>query len=458
MKQVSNLNCYEWFGEFFYPDNNRVRFAGKLSYDPKIGLRFEYLIDHLIRSDCPANAPQIYGILQDGTPCTLIGNFTPPDQESHNYNCRFFTGIGYFEVCILGYHCEASYLFSEIHLFFHNFDEFCYPECIRSQAPNLEQPVFNVKVNDFCIELNQYKKYGLAGENISNIFHSSNKAFLKDFQAAIEQTTVKHKVKYLDYRKEISYRFDIISAEKGKTVTEWLRIMYQLKALFSVLFFIPVYPTNFLIKSPSINKSQGLPILFDSSVSEKDISLIERKIEYYKFNFLFPSIENTMQNILLNWFYNYDDYRYFIGHIILHNSFENELEIDGSYVLLVTQFESISSKFIKGKDLNKMKYEFPIRKYANYSLLIDYFKKLLAVDTMQEIGKQISSLRGEITHIGKPKVLTKTISLFKRSILCECFKIIIASFIYEQLGIDEKVILRFQEKQVAKLPHISNFE
>ena len=65
----------EWFGEFFvHLDQYDRRFPGKIAYSPENRVILTYTITG---HDVPAESDVVYGILNDGKKCTLLGKFTP---------------------------------------------------------------------------------------------------------------------------------------------------------------------------------------------------------------------------------------------------------------------------------------------------------------------------------------------------------------------------------------------
>lgn len=64
----------QWVGEFFVPGQYEKRFPGKIDYSIEDGVKLSYAITD---KELPSESELVYGVLDTGDKCTLIGNFKP---------------------------------------------------------------------------------------------------------------------------------------------------------------------------------------------------------------------------------------------------------------------------------------------------------------------------------------------------------------------------------------------
>ena len=123
-------------------------------------------------------------------------------------------------------------------------------------------------------------------------------------------------------------------------------------------------------------------------------------------------------------------------------------ELYAEIVLTLTQLESIS--YSLGGKANE-KYTRAFNKYGCAELMSS-IKQYFSISDDEQLGKCLTDLRAEIAHVGKPVKHLKNISFPELYGIAKCIGIVIASHIYQKLGIGKREIEKFQMQQCRHLP------
>ncbi|EIK2658109.1 hypothetical protein P0M49_002383, partial [Salmonella enterica subsp. enterica serovar Schwarzengrund] len=98
---------YSFHGEFWQsPDNNQGRFSAQIEYSPYQGLILDYCISD---SDSPDTCDRLYGVLNTGELCTLIGPFNFSHGNFHFGKGTTLTGRHGFPIMLFsGFYDENT--------------------------------------------------------------------------------------------------------------------------------------------------------------------------------------------------------------------------------------------------------------------------------------------------------------------------------------------------------------
>ena len=116
-------------------------------------------------------------------------------------------------------------------------------------------------------------------------------------------------------------------------------------------------------------------------------------------------------------------------------------------VLFATNIEAVA------QDLNMPtsdKYEGPINKYGSEELkksIMDIFLN----HNNESLGKNISDLRNELAHVGRPKKLIKILNINDYVNVGRILKLVVVSHLLEKLGISQEVIHEYQNKLIPEV-------
>tara|TARA_R110002033_G_scaffold163161_1_gene200096 strand:+ start:121 stop:432 length:312 start_codon:yes stop_codon:yes gene_type:complete len=93
------------------------------------------------------------------------------------------------------------------------------------------------------------------------------------------------------------------------------------------------------------------------------------------------------------------------------------------------------------------KYEGPINKYGSVELKAA-IKNIFLSHNSDSLGKNISDLRNELAHVGRPKKLIKILDINDYVNVSRILKLVVVSHLLEQLGVTQDVIHEYQNKLI----------
>lgn len=149
-----------------------------------------------------------------------------------------------------------------------------------------------------------------------------------------------------------------------------------------------------------------------------------------------------MSTVLSNWFKVYDDFRvlsvahqYETGYRTLHYAHSD-------IILYSTQLEAINLD-LGGPSATK--YVGPIETYASPELAFQLRKVFEKVNEC-DLGKAISTIRNELAHVGRPKVMMNKLSIDDYVDIGHMLRLVVISHLLEKLGIDRERIHQYQRR------------
>jgi len=120
-------------------------------------------------------------------------------------------------------------------------------------------------------------------------------------------------------------------------------------------------------------------------------------------------------------------------------------EAHAAIVLAATQIESIA--IADGERKKESKYSYPVTRYASIELR-SVLAKLFSCDA-KSIGRCISDLRNELTHIGKPRTHLARMTTRDLYRVGRCLQFVIAGWILESLGVSPTAREKYQRSLVS---------
>lgn len=429
----------DWIGEFFTPDQYEKRFPGKVTYSAESGVMLEYAITG---HDVPDESPVLFGILDNGQKCTLVGKFRPVHSGvSFHHGLTTRKGRNGFQYLLVGDFIGIDEKHHNLTFTLTNLQEFFFPKGYKDLVKYSEEPIFSLETSYGKIEVGNTASFGYFGKDITSQIYSMDKSALEDLKNSFAEIQNKYPKSFFMLKKDIGYNVRL-EINDGGTIHEVGDYIYQIANLFALLIYSPVYP-----ESINISKNEGDKERHFVMQAYPSMVLEHRTIEIAtkdRSHFHMPITQNTINlpTIIESWLLTYKDYSTIISSIQHETGFRDEHAAHGEIVLYATQLESIS--YSQNIDRTE-KYEYPINTYGSEKVksgLIKIFEKI----NSDGIGKNISELRNEIAHVSRPKRLLPVLSLRELVHIEQYLHIIIIAYILGKLGISKEVIDDYQNK------------
>lgn len=430
------FNCfesYEFFGEFFESENsNTGRFAAKIKYSPQNGLQLEYSISD---SNAPSGCERLFGILNNGKKCTLVGRFDFNSGTHHMGSVHVRTGLHGFFYLLIGDFVTEDQSVKRTHFTFNGMQEFIHPQGWLTQLKYQDSPIVKVSSDNWDIEVTNVATYSIIGDDLKNLVHSRNGEAKEKFDNAIDAIQKTHPKAYFNLRKSLKYYICYATKEmagEGDIINQITKIA----SLFSILMSRPVFPDEIKL---TLNGNDKVVNVLNSMVLEaRTVELAQEEVSH---NFLPLNWKQLdMSTVLSNWFQVYDDYRvlsvahqYETGYRTLHYAHSD-------IILYSTQLEAIN---IDLGGTSATKYVTPIETYASPKL-VSRLRKIFEKVSDDDLGKAISIIRNELAHVGRPKVMMKNLSIDDYVDIGHMLRLVVIAHLLAKLGIGREQIHQYQ--------------
>jgi hypothetical protein len=448
VKAVSDLfENKEWIGEFFAPDHYENRFSGKLSYTPETGVLLDYSIIGLPGKglSVPKDTDVLYGFLEDGSRCTLVGQFHPSIAIPLRGGHCVMGGRNAFSLLMIGNFVKSDTLFQGVTFTLLGMQAFFVRDGREDFVPFSNTPLLELKTAYGKLTVFNNATFGSLGDITSHIFTMNGEA-MEELKTAFGQIKARHPDSHFELRKsalshDVTIKFSIESS-----VPQIYKRVSQIANLFALLTCSPVYPASVEIFGKDRQGNLEILHVYWTMVIEKRAIELATKKRFHSF----MPITNSnidLSKVLEAWFAISDKYSVIVTGIQHEIGFRNEHSIHGEIVLWATQLESIKGQARKIK--NEEKYQYPMDTYAS-----DQVKKglnqIFAKINKNSLGENISNLRNEIAHAGKQNDLLRVLSLQELANIDRYLQITIIAYILTKLGIPHHVIEDYQNKLTPK--------
>lgn len=435
-EKYSSFESHEFFGEFFLDEESyEARFPAKLHYSPEKGLAIEYNIaDADVRKECNV----LVGILDTGEKCTLIGPFDF-NRGSHRWGSVVTSyGMHGFSYLLIGEFFKEEQCFERAMFDMQNMQEFFYPQGKINGVPYCDGVLETINGSDWCLELIHRASFKHVGRNFGNIVFSRSDDALKCLQEAFEGVVEKYPSESFYFRETLEFAFNY-SCEKGKAARDIYKEISKIAALFSIFMNVPTFPSEVVVY---LKDKPKLPVKLLASLrlDSQTVDLVKTNLSHYIMPINARKID--LSKVVPAWLDVYDEYRvlsttfqYETGFRTLHSAYSD-------VVLFATNVEAIAGFFsMKGDE----KYEGPVNKYGSEELkssIVGIFEPY----SKKSLGKNISDLRNEIAHVGRPKKLINAMGLRDYVGVSEILRLVVVSHLFSQIGVGEDVTFEYQNK------------
>ena len=433
----SNFTERKWNGEFFLPDQFENRFFGDVTFSPEKGVVLSYYITgHVL----PSASELLYGVLDTGEPCTLVGTFTPVHSGfSVKNGLSTRNGKAGFYFLVIGKFIGKDELFTEVSFSLTGMQEFFFPKGYKDLVKYSNKPLFTADTGYGKIEVGNNANFSMLGNDITAQIYNRNDEALADLKQAFDEINIKHDNSFFMLKKEISYMVSIKTNVESKILTLYEYIT-DISNLFAILVYGPVYPEIIKLKHIDGNGHPYSSTVYPSMAIEKRTAdLYKRERSHFHMPITKSSID--LAKVIASWLEQSKKYTMIVSSLQHETGFRNEHSVHGELVMYATQFESISHTAGVG---NTNKYEYPVTQFG-IDKIKDSLTRIFSYAGEPDFGKGIGDLRNEIAHVGKPKALLSTLSIRDMVDISQLLQITILGYVLDAVGVDKDIIAKYQD-------------
>ncbi|WP_279451366.1 HEPN domain-containing protein [Aeromonas hydrophila] len=431
--KYSAFDSYEFFGEFFMQENTEgIRFPAKIRYSPQNGLQLEYSISN---SSFPSVCDRLFGVLSNGKKCTLVGNF---DFESgmHYMGSVFVkSGVHGFLYLIIGDFVDSWQTFECALFTFNGMQEFIHPQGFVTQLKYQEEPIVEVDGDGWNIKVENTATYSMVGNQIINLIYSRDEEATEKLAAALDKIKEEHPTSYFNFRKTLKY-YVRYTTDIQQAADRLISDITKISSLFSILMSRPVFPDEITLKLTG--KDYTLNVLSSLVLEGRTVELATKEINHRFIPINWKQID--MKIVLSNWLDVYDDFQVLSVSHQYETGFRTLHYAQSDIILYSTQLEAINVDLGGG---SSEKYVKPFNVYASSELksqLVKLFEKTGETD----LGRAIASLRNELAHVGRPKVMMKKLNIDDYVYIGQILRLVVISHLFAKLGIHQEQIHQYQ--------------
>lgn len=457
MKEYNHYETYEWLGSFSLSDQS-IQFPGKLSYSPESGVELEFLsitetpsLSELLNIK---RTRYIHGALASNEICTLFfGGSSSYDYNLHSGQAIAFKGKFRLETILFGKHSSPEDKYDGVLLDLTNLQNICHPKGNKTLAKHSTKPIQQKKHKDLIASIKNNIKYSISvgDTEFENLFHCNNEKIIKEIRNFFKKLNKKYPKDIIFTRSDIEWFFEVQS-NIGLTVEEAIKKqIFSAENLFSLLAYSPARRKKVFMINKSIHtigKFEKLPLL--TNLVDIDRIKIDflRKKERKSHNLIFTTDNSNFTELFIKWKRIEGEFQSFSA--ITSNRFKKSPRhvLYAEFILNLVQLEAISQSHKSG---SKDKYDLALKKYASEDIK-NLMRSYFSITNSKKLGEALGELRGEIAHLNKSPNHLKNLSLSALNGISQLIGIVIASYIYEKLGISNNNITNFQNAQVRLLP------
>lgn len=439
--KYSSFEKYEFMGEFFASeDTYATRFPGKVVYDLELGLMLSF---NIADADFPKQSDVLLGILDNGQKCTLIGpfNFTGSGMRMGKVCTRYgnhgfrFLAIGEFKV-ITDLYDHARFTFSHMQEFF----------CPQGWIDNVKYEdgvIEKIESRDWDIEVENRANFIDVTHSLNNLLLTNNEDVAKEIIESVNAILSKHEDENLLIRKTLEFIFKF-QPKEPKNVQDIYDVLYKVTSLFSIFMNIPIFPDE--IKLYGANNS-SVSILASQSLETRTVELAKSEPSHHFMPINRSAVD--LSSCITKWLELYDNYQ------VLSTTFQYETNfrtLHAAYSDIILYLANVEAIAIDLGTHKKSKYMSAIEKYSSYELVSLLNLRFSKVNS-NDLGKNLSDLRGELAHEGRPKKLMKQLDIGDYVEIGRLLKLVVVSHLLSKLGFEQDAIHDYQRKLI---PHTSD--
>lgn len=434
----SNFSEREWNGEFFLPDHFENRFFGTVAFSPEKGVVLSY---HITGHDLPGESEFLYGVLDTGEPCTLVGSFSSAHSGfSVKSGLSTRNGKAEFYFLVIGTFLGKGELFSEVSFSLTGMQEFFFPKGYKDLVKYSNEPLFTASTDYGQIVVGNNANFSMLGNDITAQIYNRNDEALADLKHAFEEIDSKYENSFFMLKKEISYMVTI-KTNAGCKVEALYEHITDISNLFAILIYSPVCPEIIKLKHVDGDGHPHSSTVYPSMALEKRTAdLCKRERSHFHMPITRSKVD--LANAITSWLKQSQKFTTIVSSLQHETGFRNQHSVHGELVMYATQFESISHSAGVG---NTSKYEYPVNQFGTDKIKNSLTRIFSSVGETA-YGKGIGNLRNEIAHVGKPKTLLSTLTIRDMVDISHLLQITILGYVLDAIGINKNIIAEYQDK------------
>lgn len=414
--------------------DNKGRFSAKIEYSPYNGLILDFCISD---SETPFTCDRLYGVLNTGEICTLIGPFDFSQSTMHFGKLRILTGHHPFLVMIFGGFFTETDLLSHCNFSLNGMQEFIHPQGFITQLKHSTKPLLSTQGKDWKIEVINSTSFSMIGDGLVNIIDCHNKLALERFREEFKNIKNSFPDAFFLLRKELKFYFKYAHSTMHDVIGN-IKELWKISALFSIILDKPILPDDLMLKFEGQNTSHSC--LFSNSVEQRTIDLALTTISHHTLPLNWKQID--VGTILNNWFKISNNYESLSVIYQNETGYRTLPQAHADIILYATQLESIHNSL---PEKSNEKYLRPIKKYASPELMKKLEDSFSEFNT-KSLGENIATLRNELAHVGRPKVLMAKMKIQDYISIGLYLKIIVTSHLLFNLGLNTEQIHKYQNR------------
>jgi len=430
---------YEILGEFFPSEElYTARFSGKICYTPEKGLQLKY---NIVDTDAPNQCECLLGVLENGKRCTLVGpfDFRLSGRRLGVISTKF--GTHGFPFLLVGDFFNESQLFNNCIFTFYHMQEFFHPQGHINNVTYRDDVLEIIQGENWTIDLENRATGIDVTNNLSNVIMTGSEDALSELESAFKAIKTKYPSEYFLLRKSFQYVFNY-KPDSPKKVEEISLKLNKLSSIFSMFMSSPTFPDEMKVYYGDDNKKSA-SLLASMYLESRTVKLITKEKSHFFMPINRPQID--LPNILKIWDKIYDNYEVLATTFQYETNFRTLHEAHSDIVLYSTNIELISNDL--GMKTSQ-KYAGPITHYGG-DRLVAMLNIIFSKVNDDSLGVNISNLRNEIAHVGRPKKLMKKLSIGEYIEIGHLLRLVVVSHLFVQLGIGMDKIHKYQEKLIS---------
>lgn len=434
-KKYEFTKTHSFHGEFWHnQDDNKGRFSAKIEYSSYDGLTLDYCISD---SDSPTQCERLYGILNTGTLCTLIGPFDFSQGRMHLGKARILTGLHPFSMIFFDGFYDENKSIEYCDLSLNGLQEFMHPQGLINRAKHQWEPIFSCKGTDWQLDVINNASFTPLGNGLMNLLDCTNKQTLAALSNFLSDINKNNPNSHFMIRKKLLYFFRYKNSTLNK-VKDHINQIWNISGLLSILLNKPIIPDELYFKFK--DSKTKTPCLFTISYEQRTINLALKEIHHHSLPVNRRQV--NLEKIFTNWFEIADNYLPLTVTYQYETGFRTLPQAHSDIILFATQLEAINLT-LNGKPNEK--YINPINEYASQQLKKDLEEIFIDIND-ESLGSNIATLRNELAHVDRKKILMKKMTLDDYIRIGTYLKIIITSHLLSKLGVEKEQVETYQSR------------
>ncbi|MBE8571289.1 hypothetical protein, partial [Vibrio sp. OPT46] len=313
---------------------------------------------------------------------------------------------------------------------------FFYPQGWLDNVKYEEGVIETIEGKDWHIEIENRATFSDVTDSLENLLLTNDDAVAKQIVESVSSILSNYENEHLLIRQSLEFLFKFQPSAPNE-ISEIYDSLYRISSLFSIFMNIPTFPDEIKLY---IDGNDSVHVLVSQSLELRTVNLAKSAPNNY-----FMPINRSVVDLssaLSKWLELFDSYQVLSTTFQYETNFRTLHAAYSDIILYLTNVESIAIDLGKHKE---SKYVSAIDEYACTELSSAFNTMFASVNT-NDLGKNLSDLRGELAHEGRPKKLMKCLSIGDYVKVGSYLKLIVVSHLLDKLGLSRTIIHEYQRK------------